>query len=257
MSMLKERLAGLILIIVLLLIWEAASKLALVNPIFLPPFSEIIATLVNMILKGELINHVGYTVFRCFLGYFLAILVAVPLGIMMGRSKFLYRVFEPLVEMLRPLPSAAIIPVAILFLGIHTKMKLAVIMFGSLWPILINTIHGVRGIDPILIDTGRTFNLDQKKLLTKIIIPGASPNIVTGMRISLAIALILAVTVEMVAGSDGLGFCIIDWERSFRFKEMYAGIFALGILGYLINYLFLRIDNKFMRWYKGFTRAIT
>jgi NitT/TauT family transport system permease protein/sulfonate transport system permease protein len=135
-------------------------------------------------------------------------------------------------------------------------MKLAVIMFGSLWPILINTIHGVRGIDPILIDTGRTFNLSQKKLLTKIIIPGASPSIVTGMRISLAIALILAVTVEMIAGNDGLGFCIIDWERSFRFTEMYAGIFTLGILGYLINFLFMKIESKVMRWYKGFTRAI-
>lgn len=257
MTMFKEnRFLGFGLIVILLLLWEGISQFEFVNPIFLPPFSEIIIALIKMTLSGELLKHIGYTIFRCFLGYFIAIFVAVPVGIMMGRSKLVYSLFEPLVEMLRPIPSAAVIPVAILFLGIYTKMKLAVIIFGSLWPILINTFHGVRGIDPILIDTGRTFNLDKRQFLMKIIIPAASPNIATGMRISLAIALILAITVEMIAGSDGLGFYIIDWERSFHFKEMYAGIFALGILGYLINYLFLKADSKIMRWYKGFTSAV-
>jgi ABC-type nitrate/sulfonate/bicarbonate transport system permease component len=253
----ENKLLGFALVIVLLLLWEGISRLKFVNPIFLPPFSEIIIALIKTTLSGELPKHIGYTIFRCFLGYFLATFVAVPIGIMMGRSKLVYSLFEPLVEMLRPIPSAAIIPVAILFLGIYTKMKLAVIIFGSLWPILINTFHGVRGIDPILVDTGRTFNLNKKQFLMKIIIPGASPSIATGMRISLAIALILAITVEMIAGSDGLGFYIIDWERSFHFKEMYAGIFALGILGYLINFLFLKVDSKVMRWYEGFTSAVT
>ena len=253
----ENRLLGFVLIIVLLLLWECVSRFKFVNPIFLPRFSEIIIALIKMTLSGELLKHMGYTMFRCFSGYFLAIFVAVPIGIMMGRSKLVYSLFEPLVEMLRPIPSAAVIPVAILFLGIYTKMKLAVIIFGSLWPILINTFHGVRGIDPILIDTGRTFNLNKKQFLIKIIIPGASPSIATGMRISLAIAIILAITVEMIVGSDGLGFYIIDWERSFHFKEMYAGIFALGILGYVINYLFLKVDNKVMRWYRGFTSQVT
>jgi len=253
----EKKLIGFILIIVLLLLWESVSQFNLVSPVFLPPVSRIVWTLIKMMISGELLRHAGYTVYRCFLGYFLAIIVAVPVGIMMGRSKFLYNLLEPLVEMLRPIPSAAIIPVAILFLGIYTKMKLVVIMFGSLWPILINTIHGVRGIDTILIDTGRNFGLNRKQFLWKIIVPGASPSIATGMRISLAIALILAITVEMIVGSDGLGFFIIDWERSFHFAEMYAGILTLAILGYLINFLFLKVDSKVMRWYKGFTSEIT
>lgn len=253
----ENRLYGFVLIIVLLLLWEGVSRFNFVNPIFLPPISEILISLIKMTLSGELLKHMRYTIFRCFSGYFLATFIAVPVGIMMGRSKLIYSIFEPLVEMLRPIPSSAVIPVAILFLGIYTEMKLAVIIFGSLWPILINTYHGTRGIDPILIDTGRTFNLNKKQFLMKIVIPGASPNIFTGMRISLAIALILAITVEMIVGSDGLGFYIIDWERSFRFKEMYAGIFALGILGYLINCLFIQVDSRVMRWYKGFTSAIT
>jgi len=252
-----NRLSGFILIVFLLLLWEGVSRCKLVNPIFFPPFSEIIDALIKTTITGELPKHIGYTTFRCFLGFLIAIFIAVPVGVIMGRSKLIYSLFEPLVEMLRPIPSAAVIPVAILFLGIYTKMKLAVIMYGALWPILINTFHGVRGIDPILIDTGRTFNLNKKQFLMKIIIPAASPNIATGMRISLAIALILAITVEMIAGSNGLGFYIIDWERSFHFKEMYAGIFALGILGYLINFAFIKIDSKVMRWYKGFTSAVT
>jgi len=257
MKLKENRIVGFALIIVLLLIWETISRLKIVNPIFLPPISEIIIALTKMTLSGELINHMGYTIFRCFLGYFLAIFLAVPIGIMMGRSKLVYNLFEPLIEMLRPIPSAAVIPVAILFFGIYTEMKLVVIMFGALWPILINTIHGVKGIDPILIDTGRTFGLTKKQFLMKIVIPGASPSIATGMRISMAIALILAITVEMIVGSNGVGFYIIDWERSFHFKEMYAGIFSLGILGYLINYVFLKVDSKVMRWYKGFTSAVT
>jgi ABC-type nitrate/sulfonate/bicarbonate transport system permease component len=256
--MLKEnKLSGFALIIVLILLWEGLSQFEFVNPIFLPPFSKIITVLLNLIFNGDFLKNIGYTVLRCFCGYFLAVLIAVPVGILMGRSKFIYNLLEPLVEMLRPMPSAAIIPVAILFLGIYTKMKLAVIMYGSLWPILIDTLHGVRGIDPILIDTGRTFNLNRKQFLTKIVVPAASPNIVTGMRVSLAIALILTITVEMIAGSDGLGFYIIDCERSFHFPEMYSGIFVLGLLGYLINYIFLTIEGKVMRWYKGYTRTIT
>lgn len=253
----ESRWPGFLLIFFLLLTWEIIAQIKLVNPVFFPPFSSILISLVKISVTGELPKHIFYTVVRCFGGFFLAAIIAIPLGILMGRSNFIFRLLEPIVEMLRPIPSAAIIPIAILFLGIYTKMKLAVIIFGSVWPILINTLHGVQGIDTILVDTGRTFNLSKSQFMTKIVIPGASPSIATGMRISLAIALILAITVEMIAGSNGLGFYILEWERSFHFREMYAGIFALAILGYFINYLFLMIDRKVMKWYKGFTSAIT
>jgi len=155
---------------------------------------------------------------------------------------------------LRPLPSAAIIPVAILFLGIFDSMKVAVITFGALWPILLNTVDGVRNIDPVLLDTARTLSLTRGQALMKIVVPGASPGVFTGMRISLAIALILSITVEMIAGNNGLGFYILDWERSFHFREMYAGILALGGVGYMLNHAFLLVDRRIMRWHKGFRR---
>jgi ABC-type nitrate/sulfonate/bicarbonate transport system permease component len=174
----------------------------------------------------------------------------------MGRSKKINNLLEPLVEMLRPIPSAAIIPVAILFFGIFDSMKIFVISFACVWPILLNTIDGVKSIDRTLIETGMTFNLTKKQFLFKIVLPGASPNIVTGMRISLAISLILAITVEMISGNNGLGFFILDAERSFKYPEMYAGILLIGVIGYLINTIFLKSTNRVMEWHKGFTATL-
>ena len=142
----------------------------------------------------------------------------------MGRSRRIALLLNPIAEILRPIPSAAIIPVAILFLGIDERMKIAVVVFGSTLPILLNTIYGVRSVDLLLIDTGRTFNLSRLAFLRKIVIPAALPSIATGLRISLAISLILTITVEMIAGNSGLGFLILDYERSFRYAGVYAGV---------------------------------
>jgi ABC-type nitrate/sulfonate/bicarbonate transport system permease component len=156
-----------------------------------------------------------------------------------------------LIEFLRPMPSVAIIPVAILLLGIGDSMIVAVTVYASVWPILINTIDGVRRVDATLIDTGRTFGLKRRQILWQIILPGASPYIVTGLRIGLSIALILVTTAEMVAGSKGLGFFILDEERAMNSANMYAGIVLVALLGYLMNRLFLALEAGAMRWRHG------
>lgn len=151
------------------------------------------------------------------------------------------------------MPSVAIIPVAILFLGIGDLMVVVVTVYACIWPILINTIDGVRNIDRTLIDTGRTFGLSRWKILTNIALPSASPYIITGLRISLAIALILVTTSEMLVGGRGLGFFILDEERSLRTDNMYAGIILVAMLGYLLNRLFLFLESKAMAWHQGMT----
>ncbi len=156
-----------------------------------------------------------------------------------------------MIELLRPMPSVAIIPVAILLLGIGDGMIVSVTVYASLWPILINTIDGVRNIDPTLIDTGRTFGLSRWRILWQIILPGASPYIVTGLRIGLSIALILVTTAEMIAGSNGLGFFILDEERAMNSANMYAGIVVVALLGYALNRLFLMIESRAMKWRHG------
>ncbi len=132
----------------------------------------------------------------------------------MGSIALVYRLLEPLTEFIRPIPAAAYIPVAILFLGIGNEMKIFVVFLACLFPILLNTYGGVRGVDPVLIDTGRTFGVSRFKALCQIVFPAALPSILTGMRISLGIALIVVVVAEMIAGNSGIGYYILDMQRS-------------------------------------------
>jgi ABC-type nitrate/sulfonate/bicarbonate transport system permease component len=166
----------------------------------------------------------------------------------MGGFTLVYRLMEPITEFLRPIPSSAYIPVAILFLGIGNEMKVFVVFLACLFPILLNTYSGVRGVDTVLVDTGRTFGLSRLKNLRQIIFPAALPSIMTGMRISLGIALIVVVVAEMIAGSSGIGYFILHMERIFRVPEMFAGIFTLGILGFLLNLIFLHAEGYLLRW---------
>jgi ABC-type nitrate/sulfonate/bicarbonate transport system permease component len=149
------------------------------------------------------------------------------------------------------MPSVAIIPVAILALGLGDAMIVAVTVYACVWPVLINTIDGVRNIERTLVDTGRSFGLSARQILWQIILPAASPYIVTGLRIGLAIALILVTTAEMVAGSRGLGFFILDEERSMNSGNMYAGIILVALLGYALNRGFLALERKAMHWRHG------
>jgi ABC-type nitrate/sulfonate/bicarbonate transport system permease component len=213
--------------------------------------SQIIVALINLVVSGQVTSHFLTTLRRFLEGYLLAAAIAVTLGVILGYFRFAHSLLETLIEFLRPMPSVAIIPVAILLLGIGDAMIVAVTVYASTWPILINTIDGVRHIERILIDTGRTFGLARHRILWQIILPAASPYIVTGLRVSLSIALILVTTAEMIAGSKGLGFFILDEERSLRSSAMYAGIILVAVLGYLLNRLFLALEEKVMQWRRG------
>jgi len=188
---------------------------------------------------------------RFLTGHFIAAVLAVSVGLILGYFPFAHSLLETLIELLRPMPSVAIIPVAMLLLGIGNGMIVAVTVYASMWPILINTIDGVKHIDPVLVQTGRTFGLGPWRLLRRVILPAASPSIVTGLRISLAIALILVTTAEMIAGGKGLGFFILDEERLLRNSNMYAGIIVDSLLGYFLNRLFFLLEARVMRWRKG------
>jgi ABC-type nitrate/sulfonate/bicarbonate transport system permease component len=234
-----------------LLLWEYGSRSSPKLELYLPPVSQIISTLSELILSGQVTGHLLTTLRRFLEGYLVAAAIAVTLGIVLGYFRWVHSLLETLIEFLRPMPSVAIIPVAILLLGIGDRMIVAVTVYASVWPILINTIDGVRHIERTLIDTGRTFGLARRKILWQIVLPAASPYIVTGLRISLSIALILVTTAEMIAGSQGLGFFILDEERSLRSSAMYAGIVLVATLGYLLNRLFVALEEKAMQWRRG------
>jgi ABC-type nitrate/sulfonate/bicarbonate transport system permease component len=238
---------------VLLLLWEFSARSSSLIHAYFPPISVIVISLFELIFSGELIGHALISLGRFLSGYLLSAVIAVVLGIFLGYFRFAYSLFEAVIEFLRPMPSVAIIPVAILFLGIGNPMIVAVTVYACTWPILINTIDGVRNIDYTLIDTGRTFGLGRWRILRTIALPAASPYVVTGLRISLPIALILVTTSEMVVGGSGLGFFILDEERSLKTSNMYAGIILVAALGFGLNRLFLLIESKIMSWHRGMT----
>jgi len=162
--------------------------------------------------------------------------------------------FEPTLELFRAIPPPALVPVFMLLFGIGTPMKLLVIISGAVWPVLLNTIEGVRAVDEVLADTCRCYGITGATRLRVLVLRAASPQIVTGMRQALSIAIILMVISEMFASSSGLGFAIVDFQRGFSIPEMWSGIILLGVLGFLMSLAFRVFEARALRWYHGLRR---
>jgi ABC-type nitrate/sulfonate/bicarbonate transport system permease component len=243
-----KRWPGFLLIVGILLLWELASARQWIDPISVPRVTTIASAWLHSITSGAMIQSLGPTLSRIASGFGLAVVFSIPLGLLMGTIPLFYRLFEPITEFLRPIPSSAYIPVAILFLGIDDKMKVFIVFLACIFPILLNTYGGVRAVDPVLIDTGRTLNVTWPRGMWSIVLPASLPSILTGMRISLGISLIVVVVAEMIAGDSGIGYYILDMQRTFRVPQMFAGIFTLGVLGYLFNFCFLKIEGYLLRW---------
>lgn len=250
-----QRSLGYLLIVVLGLLWEAVVRFGVVDTPTLPPLSNVLTAFWSLLTDGSFFAIFLPSLERLFIGYFLACAVAVALGVAMGASKLFFHLLAPLVEFLRPIPSPAYVPMAILFLGIGNEMKIFMVVFTSFFPILLNTISGIVNVDRVLIDTARTFGLNRAQIIYKVMLPSASVYIMTGMRISLAIALVITVLAEMVAGNDGIGFFVLDAQRSFRLSEMYAAVIALALVGYALNHLFVAVEARLLAWNAGIRRA--
>jgi len=250
-----QRSIGYFLIAALGLLWEAVVYTKIVDTPTLPPLSSVLSAFWTLLIDGSFIAVFLPSLERIFLGYFIACVIAIIFGVAMGSSRFLFRLFEPLVEFLRPIPSPAYVPMAILFLGIGNEMKVFMVAFTSFFPILLNTISGVINVDRVLVDTGRTFGLSRAQIIAKVILPSASVYIMTGMRISLAIALVITVLAEMVTGNDGIGFFVLNAQRSFHIAEMYAGVIALALLGLGLNHVFIFFESRLLAWNVGLRRS--
>ncbi len=242
-------LRGVLFLLALLLAWEAGSRNGLLNPRLFPAVSDILARFAGLCLDGTFAMHLGATLQRMALGYFLAGVVGTVLGLVMGYWQGIYQRLELLLEFLRPMPPVALVPAFILFLGIGEEMKIALVLFGALWPVLLNTIDGTRGVHPLIMDVARMYHFGHCRTLRRVVFPSALPQMMAGLRVSLAISLILALVSEMVGATRGLGHFILVSQRGFRMADMYAGIFLLALVGYLLNRLFLAIESRVMSWH--------
>jgi ABC-type nitrate/sulfonate/bicarbonate transport system permease component len=243
-----SRFSGVVLIAVLLLSWQLSAMYLVKTPTW-PTVARIFEAWFENIADGTLATHLLATFWRQMLGYGLAVVLGIGLGLAMGYYRALYNLFEPLVEVLRPIPGPAYLPLLVLFVGIGHEMKVVLILVASLFPILLNTYSGVRSIDRVQFDTARTLGLTTLQTFRELVIPAASPQILTGMRISLAISLILAILGEMIVSNDGLGYFVLLSQRTFKVPEMYAGIFTLALFGYALNRIFLLIEASLVRWH--------
>ena len=250
----KTRWLGVAFIAVLLVLWEMAAASGTMPSLSFPRMSQILATWWGLILSGELLHELGDSLWRMFAGYFIGVLLGVLLGLLMGYFRVFYNLLEPITEVLRPIPSPAYLPIVILFLGIDDEMKIFMIAFASLFPVLINTYSGVRSVDPIQLQTARTFGVAGRKLVWQVVLPAASPYVFSGMRVSLAVALIVMVISEMVAASNGIGYFILSAQRGFKVREMFAGVLTLAVVGYVLNRLFVAIENRVLAWHYGYTQ---
>jgi ABC-type nitrate/sulfonate/bicarbonate transport system permease component len=241
-------LLGLVSPVLVLCIWEFASRLGWINPILLPAPSQIIAALFALMASGAIAAPLAHTAGLFVAGYLLATLIGTGIGIAMATSKTLYGLLEPLVEIVRPIPKPALVPVLFLFLGIGKATMLTLVVLAAVFPVLISTFQGVRALDPVLLETARTFQVSRARTIVSVILPASLPMILAGMRIALGLALVLVILAEMLAGEDGIGFRILDLERSFHIREMFAWIVVLVAMGGALAKLFDIAERGLVPW---------
>ena len=240
--------ASLAFLVAVVLAWKLVADAKLVNPMFLPAPDRAFATLAGWIESGELWDPLSKTVWRMFAGWIAASLAGIALGAAIASSKRARDLFAPSAEFLRPLPASAVLPPAALLLGLSDTMIVSVIAFGTIWPILLGAIHGFKAIDPRLVEVARMLRFSPIQRVLKFQLPNALPDIFAGMRVSLALALILTVVAEMLSSQPGLGHMVLVAARAFRSADIFAGIFVLGVLGFLTNSLMQYLEAYLLRW---------
>jgi ABC-type nitrate/sulfonate/bicarbonate transport system permease component len=243
-----DRLLGLAAIAAVLTAIEVAIRFRLVNAALVPRPTAVAQRTLEIVASGTLLWPLADTLSLLFIAFFGASAIAIITGLAMGRSTAVYNLLEPTLEVLRPLPKIALLPLLIVMLGLGMPMKLVVVGITAFFPVLINTIQGAKGVDPILIDTARTFGHSRLATMAKIVLPASTPLILAGMRVGLALALIVVVTTEMVVGTGGLGFLIVDMQRSFKVLDMYAWLVILAVTGLLLNALFVGMESRITHW---------
>ncbi len=241
--------------LLLILIWQGLSSLQVIPSYKLPSPIEIVLGFKDLLMVGVppghlLHNHILYSLYRVALGYAIAALLAIPLGLLMGWSPVLLRMIRPLFELVRPIPPLAWIPIAILWFGIGIKSAAFIIFLGAFFPILLNTISGVLSIHPILIEAARTLHAREKDIFLKVLLPGAVPSVFVGMRIGIGIGWMTLVAAEFTGVKEGygLGYMIMTARDIQRPDEILAGMLVIGVIGLLIDIGLRAVELRMIRW---------
>jgi NitT/TauT family transport system permease protein len=229
-------------------IWEIFPRLGLVDATFLPPLSEVLVAWWDLLRSGELWEHTRASLTRSLVGFTLAIIISIPLGLLIGWYRPVANLLTPLLEVFRNTAALAILPVFVLILGLGETSKIAIILYACAWPILLNTVSGVRTVDPLLIKSARSLGLGPVSLFQKVILPAAVPTIFTGIRLAGAYSILILIAAEMVGAKAGLGYLINYAQYNFAVPDMYAGIITISGIGLIVNQLLILTERRFSTW---------
>ncbi|GAA3430241.1 ABC transporter permease [Streptosporangium sandarakinum] len=235
-------------VVLLAATWEVLPRTGAVDPVFVPPLSEVLRAWYDLLLGGQLLEHFQASLVRSLTGFGLAVVLAVPLGLAIGWYRPVADFLSPVLEIFRNTSAVALLPVFILILGLGEPSKIVFVFYACSWPVLLNTVSGVRTVEPLLVKSARSLGLGPLSLFRKVILPAAVPTIFTGIRLAGASSILVLLFAEMVGAKAGLGYLVQDAQFSFRIPDMYAGIITISALGLLFNLLLLAVERRFSTW---------
>ena len=238
-------------IVIFLALWEALPRLGIVSDAYLSPPSAVIASIAQLVDTGQLWKHLAASLQRSLWGLLLASFFGVVLGLLIGSSKRLAAIVDPMLQLFRQTSAFALFPVFILFLGIGELSKVAIIFWASFWPVLLSTVSGVKQVDRLLVNSALSMGASQRFIFFKVVLPASLPSIFTGVRLAGAYSITALVAAEMIGAHSGLGFLTLNSQETFQIPTMYAGILLLAVLGLLLNYLLALLERRLLRWRKG------
>ncbi|AXS78566.1 ABC transporter permease [Dechloromonas sp. HYN0024] len=264
---LKDFADGALVPVLLLFLWEACSRAGLFSPVLLPAPTAVAIkwwayllpaqpqeagqSYLAWLFSGELPHDAYSSLFRVITGFLIGAGLALPFGLLMGASTRLYALFNPMMQILRPIPPIAYIPLAILWFGLGNPPSFFLIAIGAFFPVLMNTIAGVRQVDGIYLRAARNLGVGQWTMFTRVILPAATPYILAGVRIGIGTAFIVVIVSEMIAVNDGLGFRILEAREFMWSDKIIAGMITIGLLGLAIDTAVSRLNNHLLRWHRG------
>ena len=233
----------------LVALWWIASESS--TSLYFPSLRTIVETLRTDWLGPGFAQHLLPSVGKFLAGFLIAALTGIGMGLVVGLYPVLRAAAEPIIQFLRSLPPPVLLPIGLLLFGIGPSMNIAIIVFGAIWPTLLNTIDGVRSLDPQLTDMTRSYRLTRAQKIRHVILPNAGPQIFAGLRTTLQMSIILIVVSEMVASTSGIGYYVLNSQQTFAVPQTWAGTLVLGLLGYLANLVFIRLERSVLRWQAG------
>lgn len=239
--------------LVLIGVWQGLSNLGVLNPLLLPAPSRVASTFWELFKSGDLVRHIGISVLRVSEGFGIASLLGLGLGIAIGLSKTLDRTTDLIIQLVKPIPPIAWIPLAILWFGIGEKSKVYIIFLGAFFPVIINTIDGIRQTDHKLIEVARLLAVPRYKFVRQVVIPGALPAIMTGLRVGLMVAWMCVVAAELIAAGSGVGYLIMDARQLSQSDVVLVGMITIGVIGKLMDSLIKRLEKRLISWKVAFT----